>query len=131
MCLDVLIIEDSPSQAVLFKALLEREGYAVMVAGEAFEGLEKIKQQQPKLVLLDLELPSLSGFQVLNLIHRQDHALPIIIMSHRAPDGNASMARRLGAVEYLPKDQVRQQLCLLVNQVLGSRGVQASRTVSS
>jgi DNA-binding response OmpR family regulator len=120
MSLDVLIIEDSASQAVLFKALLEREGYSVQVSKEPIDGLAKIKQHQPRLVLLDLELPGLSGFQVLNLIQRQNQALPIIIMSHRDADINSPMARRLGAVEYLPKAHVMTELCGLVKRVLST-----------
>ncbi len=117
---DILLIEDSPSQALWFKLLLQRAHYRVRIASDGAEGWRQACIDPPRLILLDIDLPSLDGFQVL-LRLKQDRAtatIPIIMLTHREHVSNVLRALEMGAADYLFKDDVSAQLCSTIDQFL-------------
>jgi DNA-binding response OmpR family regulator len=116
--LDILLIEDSPTQALRFQLILERAGYRVDVAADGAEGWRRACQDQPRLILLDVDLPSLDGFQVLTRLKRgrATAAIPVVMLTNREHVSNVLKALEYGADDYLPKQDALQQLCAVIEQ---------------
>jgi DNA-binding response OmpR family regulator len=119
---DILLIEDSPSQALQFQLLLQRAGYRVRVVGDGAEGWRAACQDLPRLILLDVDLPTLDGFQVLARLKRgrATAMIPIIMLTNREHVSNVEQALDLGANDYLPKPDALTQLPGAVAQLLMS-----------
>ena len=103
----ILIIEDDRFIAKMYQTKLSLEGYDVDVAENGQIGVEKIKSFQPDLVLLDIIMPEMDGFGVLEVI-REDAAInstPVIIMSNLAQEDHLKRAKALGAKDYIVKSQ--------------------------
>ena len=101
----ILIIEDDKFLRELIIQKLGNEGYEVVEAAEGEEGLRKMKEEKPDLVLLDLILPVIDGFEVLRRAKsEQDTAsVPIIILSNLGQRDDVEKGIELGAVDYMIK----------------------------
>jgi DNA-binding response OmpR family regulator len=120
MALDILLIEDSPSQALHVKLLLERAGYCVEIAPDGAEGWRAACQHHPRLILLDVDLPTLDGFQVLGRLKRgrQTAHIPVVMLTNREHISHVTRALDMGADDYLPKPDMPAQICSVVQQLL-------------
>ena len=101
----ILVIEDDKFLRELITQKLIKEGYEVSEAVDGEEGAKKVKEKKPDLVLLDLILPGIDGFEVLTKI-KQDPELkpiPIIILSNLGQKEDVERGLKLGAVDYLIK----------------------------
>mgnify|MGYP001582453939 CR=1 FL=1 len=103
----VLIVEDEDFLAQVLTDNLTSEGYKVEVAIDGEEALEKIRTSQPSLILLDLLLPKLDGFQVLEEIKSNPDLklIPVIVLSNLGADTDIKRALSLGAEDYFVKSQ--------------------------
>jgi CheY-like chemotaxis protein len=126
---DILIIEDSPSQARQFSMMLERAGYTVAIAGTSLTGLEKARNLEPKLILLDLHLPIMDGFQVLNRLkrHQKTASIPVVMLTSEEHVQTVIQALEGGADSFLPKPDALHQLVTLVHEVLHPADEQDSK----
>jgi CheY-like chemotaxis protein len=101
----VLIVEDSENVRKSYVDLLSGAGYEVLEAAEGKKALEIIKNQRPDLILLDLLLPEVNGFQILTKLkaHQQMRQIPVLVLS--ALDGKAHIQRILksGVADYVVK----------------------------
>ncbi|MGD9341356.1 MAG: response regulator, partial [Chromatiales bacterium] len=79
----ILIVEDDPDTRVVLRRTLEREGFAVVEAGDGREGLQAVRESSPNLVLLDLMMPVMDGFEFLTTLRRDrsERALPVIVLT--------------------------------------------------
>src|SRR5438094_9741491 len=77
----LLLCDDSPVERLALAHYLRREGYSVDEAGDGEAALEYLKSRRVDLLLLDLEMPEVNGFDVLNYIHEHRRALPVILLS--------------------------------------------------
>jgi len=84
----ILVIEDDPSLAVLYRILLSTNGYSYEVASNGLDGLEKVWNEEPDLVLLDRKLPDISGLQVLQVLQSdpRSNRIPVIMTSILPPE---------------------------------------------
>lgn len=98
----VLIVEDDKYLAFLLKKKLEKEGFLPLVSNSAKKGIEILKKEKPKLVLLDLIFPKEDGFKILKKMKKITKA-PILIISNLDQLKDIKRAIRLGAKEYLIK----------------------------
>lgn len=101
----ILIIEDDKFLRELIAQKLSKEGYNTSEAVDGEEGIKKIQQEKPNLVLLDLILPGIDGFEVLSKM-QQDPLLaqiPVIILSNLGQKEDVEKGLKLGAVDYLIK----------------------------
>ncbi len=117
---DILLIEDSPSQALQFRLMLEQAGYHVQVAATGIEGWRAASVLQPRMILLDIDLPGLDGFQVLSRLKR-DRAtrhIPVVMLTHREHVSSVQRAIDLGADDYLFKDDAASALLPVVEQAM-------------
>lgn len=101
----ILIVEDDFLLLELYETMLFGEGYEVHKAGDGDEGLKLIQSLTPNLVLLDLAMPSVSGFQVLEALKKDGNPTPVIIISNTDDPAAIQKCRELGAVEYVVKAQ--------------------------
>ena len=101
----LLIVEDDLFLADLYKTKLELEGFETLVAYDGEKGLELAKKNRPALILLDLVLPKLSGFQVLESLKAEaDYAaIPVILLTNLSQKVDVEKGLKLGANDYLIK----------------------------
>lgn len=98
----ILIVDDDPAIANLIEIYLHNEGYTVMKANNGHEALELMKRKEPKLVILDIMMPGMSGLEVCRHI-RADKAVPILMVSAKAEDMDKILGLMTGADDYLVK----------------------------
>ncbi|HEX8524481.1 MAG TPA: response regulator [Tepidisphaeraceae bacterium] len=82
----LLLCDDSPVERLALAHFLRREGFNVDEAGDGESALEQLKNRKVDLLLLDLEMPELDGFDVLNYVREHRKALPVILLSGLSPD---------------------------------------------
>ena len=99
----ILVVEDNPDLAFGLRNNLEIEGYAVDVAEDGTRGLEMALGTAPDLVLLDLMLPGLDGFRVLQGLRQGGSRVPVLILTARGDEADKVRGLRLGADDYVTK----------------------------
>ncbi len=101
----ILVVEDDRFLRKAAEAALRRQGFTVLVASDGEEGLRLARSELPDLVLLDLIMPGLQGFEVLKLLKEDatTSAIPVIILSNLGQDSDVKKAMEAGAVDYLVK----------------------------
>lgn len=99
----ILVIEDNRDLASGLRTNLEIEGHEVLVAGDGEEGLAAAGNWRPDLVILDLMIPRLDGFAVLQRLRRRDAGMPVLILTARAAEVDKVRGLRSGADDYLTK----------------------------
>ena len=102
----ILLIEDSPTQALQIQMLLEQLGIDVSIMHDGPEGLQFAVDEQPDLIILDVEMPSMNGFQVCHRLRRnpETSAIPIIMLTNLTHPKAISQGAKSGADDYIPKD---------------------------
>ena len=118
MPVKVLLVDDDPQLRQLLGDRLEASGYHVIFAANGQEGIAKVQQEQPKVVLLDLEMPEMNGMAVLAEIRRFNTVLPIIMVTAHGSMAKEQEARQCGANEFLAKSSTLSQLLLVLQEVL-------------
>ena len=101
----ILMIDDEPNHLKVVKLILEREGYRVLTAGNGEEGLILAKVEQPHVVLLDVMMPKMDGYEALRRL-RADQDLkntPVIMITARGTEHDIATSFRLGAIFHLEK----------------------------
>ena len=124
----VLVIEDDPLAARLLEHQLSAEGYHVSVALNGLQGLRVCRAERPDLVLLDLMLPGMDGFEVLSQIRSDPRTaeIPVVVVSAKTDPADQEMAARIGANAYLAKPFQRAELLETVRSLV-RRGPAAGR----
>ena len=104
----IMIVEDDRFLSSLMKARLEKEGFAVSQAFDGEEAIQELKTDVPSLVILDLIMPKVTGFEVLQMISLTPelNKVPVVIVSNLAQDSDIEKARQLGAREYFIKVKI-------------------------
>ena len=114
----VLVVDDSITVRRVTQRLLKREGYRVSLAADGLQALERLKEEMPALVLSDIEMPRMDGFDLARNI-RGDAAmkdLPIVMISSRTAEKHREHARSLGVNHYLGKPYPEEELLSLVRR---------------
>ena len=105
--LHILLVEDDPAVAGMYKLKLEMEGYRVTVAGDGEEGLRIAREMRPQLIFLDIRLPKMDGISVLEAMRGDDKTrhIPVLILSNYGEPPLIERGLKLGAREYLLKSE--------------------------
>jgi CheY-like chemotaxis protein len=103
---NILLIEDSQTQADQISAQLRGHGFTVTVAYDEPEGLRAVDEHQPDIILLDINLPTMSGYQVCSRLKRDPNTADIPVIMLTASDSSDDILRGLnvGAIDYIAKD---------------------------
>jgi DNA-binding response OmpR family regulator len=114
----ILVIEDNHAYAETLRSNLELEGYAVDVARTGIEGLEQAKTGQHDLVILDLMLPAMNGFTVLQRVRDSGHQTPVLIMTALGAEDEKLRGFGLGADDYIVKPTGLLEILARVKAIL-------------
>ena len=120
----VIIAEDEPQIANLIKFKLEKSGFEVMIGENGKLALELVNQYHPDLVILDVMMPIMDGFEVLRLIKEGEGTkdIPVIMLTARGMETDVLKGFETGAVDYITKPFSVSELAARVNNVLGRAG---------
>ncbi|HEY3118679.1 MAG TPA: response regulator [Chloroflexota bacterium] len=116
----ILVVDDDPHICQVIQWLLEDEGMSVVTAADGKEGLDRATERPPSLLILDLTLPTLDGFQLVEALREMGNVPPILMIT---ADGSApEKAARLGAYAYCRKPFETSDLLQAVHQGLVGGG---------
>ncbi|PIQ36335.1 MAG: two-component system response regulator [Lysobacterales bacterium CG17_big_fil_post_rev_8_21_14_2_50_64_11] len=118
----ILIIEDSPTDTRVFTTLLEKNGHQVIAAGSAEDGIAAARKDKPDLVLMDVILPGMNGFQATRALTRDPETanIPIIIVSTKGMETDRVWGLRQGARDYIVKPPNERDLIDRIATLLGA-----------
>lgn len=125
----ILVVDDEPNIVQLARLYLERDGYAITSVGNGQMALDAVRTDQPDLVILDVMLPKVDGFEVCRQLRAEDNPVPIIMVTARDDDIDKILGLELGADDYLTKPFNPRELVARVRAVL-RRGVSAQALVT-
>lgn len=102
---EVLVVDDDPLVVKILKDSLSRCGYQVRTACHGLEALQRVREQSPDLIILDILMPMLDGFKVARILKfdKKFNRIPIIVLTSRATEGERKMGEQVGADEFLYK----------------------------
>jgi len=117
-------VDDSLTVRKITTRLLEREGYRVITAKDGLDAIQVLADHQPDVILLDIEMPRMDGFEFARTVRSdtRQKSIPIIMITSRTADKHRAHARELGVEEYLGKPYQDDQLLQLIVQYTGGVG---------
>jgi len=118
----ILIIDDSPTDVHVCSQLLEQSGHQVLSAANAEEGINAAKSELPELILMDVIMPGMNGFQATRSISRDPKTqhIPIIIISTKSMETDRVWGMRQGAKDYVTKPIDSEDLLMKIGSLVGS-----------
>ncbi len=114
----IILVDDEPSIVQLARMYLEREGFRVGTASDGEAALEEVSRQHPALVVLDVMLPKLDGFEVCRRLRASQNATAILMLTARDEDIDKILGLELGADDYLTKPFNPRELVARVKAIL-------------
>ena len=126
----ILVIDDDEKLNQLLQKFLGEFGFKVVTAVRPSQGLKLLKKEQPDLVILDVMLPEMDGFQVCKSI-RETHTIPIIMLTARGETTDKVIGLELGADDYLPEPFEPRELVARIHAVLRRGGGMADAPAQS
>ena len=129
--MQVLVVEDDVDIAELVAFNLERQGWACTLVHHGTEGWEKIQQNRPDLVILDVMLPGMDGFQIFRAMKENDmtRSIPVVFLTARGELDDRLSGLSLGADDYVTKPFSPKELVLRVRNVLARANAGAAQLV--
>lgn len=117
----ILIIDDSPTETQIYRGILEKHGHRVSSAGQAEDGIAAARREQPDLILMDVVMPGMNGFQATRSLSKdpETSAIPVIILSNKSMETDRIWGLRQGARDYLVKPARENDLIDRINAALG------------
>lgn len=118
----VIIVDDDELLRKLLTRKLKEEGYEVVLAVDGKEGVEKIKEGKPDLILMDIVMPNMDGFQAMEEIQKDESIshIPIVVVSNSGQPVEIDRAKKLGASDWLVKTEFDPQE--VINKVIAQIG---------
>jgi CheY-like chemotaxis protein len=113
----ILIVEDSQTQAMLLKRMLESQGYDVVVVPDGAAALTWLSQQTPHLMLVDWLMPGMNGLELIALVRQQFPKLPSVLITEFGSEEIAAEALQRGAVSYIPKRRLQNDLLRTLDSI--------------
>jgi len=118
----VLVIDDSPTETRILGNALTKAGYRVESASDGAEGVDTARRLLPDLILMDVIMPALNGFQATRMLHRDEATaqIPIIMITTKDQPTDRTWGLRQGAVDYLIKPVDTNELLGRIRAILGA-----------
>ena len=116
----ILVVDDSPTEVFQFKDMLEKIGHEVIIARNGRDGVEAATNEQPDMVLMDIVMPDMNGFQATRHLSRsaQTSHIPVVIISSKDQDTDRVWGARQGARAYITKPVDEAELINLINTLV-------------
>ncbi len=117
----ILIVDDSPIQIAGMRRIVEALGHEVSIAEDGASGVERAKRDLPDLILMDVVMPNLNGFQATRMITREatTRHIPIVMVTTKDQDTDRVWGMRQGAKAYINKPIKEPELVAIIRQMLG------------
>lgn len=117
----ILIVDDSPTEVHVLRTILENHGHQVSTATSGEIGVEEAKRLMPDLVLMDIVMPGMNGFQATRQLSNDDQTkdIPIIVVTTKDQDTDRMWSLRQGAKEFLTKPVDEASLMAKIGSLLG------------
>ncbi len=117
----ILIVDDSPSQLMSIRRIVEKLGHEALTAEDGAAGVEAAKRELPDLILMDVVMPNLNGFQATRSITREPTTkhIPVILVTTKDQDTDRVWGMRQGAKAYITKPFSEAELAAMIGQYLG------------
>ncbi len=118
----ILIVDDSPTEAHILKSMLEKSGFEVETAENGTEGIERAKELKPDLILMDVVMPGLNGFQATRQLTKNSETadIPVIIVTTKDQETDRVWGLRQGAKDFLTKPVAEKILMEKINAILAA-----------
>jgi len=119
----ILLVDDEPEIRYIARRMLEKVGHEVSEACDGEECLQKLKAEKPDLILLDVMMPGLKGWEVCRRIKAEDRtrSIPVVMFTVRTSEEDLEESRKCGAEGHINKPFEREELLRVVNRVLDER----------
>lgn len=116
----ILVIEDNDQNRYLFSFILEKNGYQVIAARDGLEGVNKAKAEKPELILVDIRLPKLDGYEVTRQLRElpEFKSVPIIALTAYAMKGDQEKTLEAGCDGFIPKPIIPEEFIKTVSSYL-------------
>ena len=123
----ILIVDDSPSQLMGIRRIVEKLGHEAITAEDGAAGVEAAKRELPDLILMDVVMPNLNGFQATRSITREPTTkhIPIVLVTTKDQDTDRVWGMRQGAKAYITKPFSESELADMIQQMLGAPAASA------
>ncbi len=118
----ILIVDDSPTEAHILKGMLEKNGFEIETAENGTEGIERAKELKPDLILMDVVMPGLNGFQATRQLtkNKETAEIPVIIVTTKDQETDRVWGLRQGAKDFLTKPVSEKTLMEKINAILAA-----------
>ncbi|HIQ05825.1 MAG TPA: response regulator transcription factor [Anaerolineae bacterium] len=124
----ILVVEDEPQMMGIIAFALETEGFEVITAYDGQQALDRVRMDQPDLMVLDVMLPKLDGFEVCRRV-RESTTVPVILLTAKKEEEDVIQGLELGADDYVTKPFSPRELVLRVKAVLRRSGTDRMKSV--
>ena len=116
----ILIVDDSPSQLLGMKRIVEKLGHETVTAEDGASGVEVAKNTMPDLILMDVVMPNLNGFQATRAISKEPSTanIPVVLVTTKDQETDKVWGMRQGAKAYITKPFTESQLIEVINSLL-------------
>ncbi|NPV26299.1 MAG: response regulator transcription factor [Firmicutes bacterium] len=114
----ILVVDDEEAIARLVAYNLKKEGFEAIMASDGLEALQKVKSEQPDLVILDIMLPGIDGYDVCRLMRKEDISIPVIMLTAKDDEVDKILGLELGGDDYVTKPFSPRELIARVKAVL-------------
>jgi len=116
----ILVVDDSKTQTAACRKWLGDEGYHIITAGDGKEGILKTKEEHPDLILMDIVMPNVNGYQATRYLKRQTTTkhIPIVLISGEEQSSGRIWAKKLGACCFMVKPMDKSKLLHLTQKIL-------------
>jgi signal transduction histidine kinase len=112
----VFVIDDDEIIRLSCEQILRKSGYKVETFGNGYEGIERLKQARPQLLVVDIKMPELDGFEVIKIVRKIDPDVVIVVITGYATIETAVDAMKMGAYDFLPKPFTPSELRLIIER---------------
>ena len=114
----VLLVEDEQTLAMIIKDTLEEQDFIITTAGDGEEGLRKFFEQKPDVLVADVMMPRMDGFEMVRRIRQSDKATPVLVLTARSAINDVVKGFELGANDYLKKPFGMQELIVRLKALM-------------
>jgi two-component system alkaline phosphatase synthesis response regulator PhoP len=116
----VLVVDDEPDVLLLCRLNLQQQGHEVLEAPNGGAALDVVRSQLPDLIVLDLMLPGIDGYEVLETLAKDDSTakIPVLVLTAKSLRADRERSRQLGAAAFLTKPFLPAELCDMVDELL-------------
>lgn len=119
----ILLVEDEPTESRLYQNLLTQEGFTVVAIDSAQESRQKAVDEKPDVILLDIMMPKMNGFEALDVLHfdPETKKIPVIMLTNLSDPRYGDESLQHGAVKFLVKSQTEnKQLVAIIRDVISA-----------